>query len=192
MHLIRRYPAGTTATLLRTVSSCYLTPAVKCWQEKCCIRSAQLEEINLFFSTGVALCQFEAFLLGEQRMAPVSAVQCLAPWGMNSLVPNQDDVCWSRAMGRPRGPTVQLLTTQNYFLVHSGLSFTGLRRVALAADVTCSGSNQELPPAPRANASPVFCITDAVASMLLAWGSQQNPRPLLRSLPRASKQLPFP
>lgn len=47
----------------------------------------------------------------------------------------------------------------------------------------------ELPPAPMADASPVFCTTDAVTSSLSAQRSQENPRPCLRSVPQAGTQL---
>lgn len=54
----------------------------------------------------------------------------------NTLVPNQGDTCWNQAMGRPGGPKAHPLTTPNYVLAPSGLSFTGSLLLMLLAVAT--------------------------------------------------------
>lgn len=106
----------------------------------------QLKETSFSFSTGVALGQFEAFLLED---GPAKRSSVPRPLG-NSLVPNQDDTLWSQ--GDP-----QLFGDSELFL--------SAFRPLLPRPVR-RGSTRELPPAPRATASPVFGSTNAVASTL--------------------------
>lgn len=62
-----------------------------------------MEEINLFFSTCMTLCQLEALQFEEQRM--YNSVSCTL---RSSLVPNHDEMCWIQTMGSPRGTAVLL------------------------------------------------------------------------------------